>query len=65
MRARGMTAVLNTQEGEFVEPITTFKTISTTTTTTETPSTTPGEAGPCQEGWSHLGEGCYQVVTDR
>ena len=21
--------------------------------------------GPCKNGWTNIGEGCYQVVTDR
>merc|ERR1712037_357848 len=50
--------LMEDQEGEFVDPATT--TTTTTTTTTATP-----DQGPCKSGWSSIGEGCYQVVTDR
>ena len=39
-------------------------TVSNTTTTTTT-TTTTAESGPCSAGWSHIGEGCYQVVTSQ
>ena len=46
-----------------VFPSSTMSTSTTTTTTTTT--TAAAESGPCSEGWSHIGEGCYQVVTSQ
>ena len=57
-------------EGEFVDPSTTVSppsttTMTTTPTTTTTTTTTTTDNGPCQDGWHHIGEGCYQVITDQ
>jgi len=55
--------LMEDKEGEFVEPTTTT---TTTTTTTPVPTTvTTADPGPCKNGWTNIGEGCYQVVTDR
>ena len=57
-------------EGEFMDPRTTESNspltimLTTTTTTTSSTITTIGN-GVCQEGWRHIGEGCYQVITDK
>ena len=40
-------------------------TTTSSTTTTTTTTTAAAESGPCREGWSHIGEGCYQVVTSQ
>merc|ERR1719330_1314816 len=40
--------------GEFVDPRTTQPTTTTTT-----------DNGPCQDGWHHIGDGCYQVNTEQ
>jgi len=48
-----------------VEPTTTTTTTTSTTTTPAPITTTTPDPGPCKDGWSNIGEGCYQVVTDR
>ena len=53
------------ENGEIVKrtvPSTPASTTSSTTTTTVKPTT---ESGPCNLGWSNIGEGCYLVVTDQ
>ena len=62
--------IMEDAEGEFVDPLTTESTSSTTTmsitTTTTTATTTTTDNSPCQqEGWHHIEEGCYQVITDQ
>merc|ERR1712054_454659 len=57
-------------EGKFVDPSTMVSppsttTMTTTPTTTTTTTTTTTDNGPCQDGWHHIGEGCYQVITDQ
>ena len=59
-------------DGEFVDPRTTQAPTSTTslptthtTTTTTMTTTTTTDNGPCQDDWHHIGDGCYQVITDQ
>jgi len=58
--------------GEFVDPRTTQPPTTTTilpttptTTSTTTTTTTTTDNGPCQDGWHHIGDGCYQIITDQ
>ena len=58
------------EDGEIVKrrvPSTPASTTSSTTSTTTktTTMTTITESGPCNLGWSNIGDGCYLVVTDQ
>merc|ERR1712227_1181930 len=58
------------EDGEIVKrrvPSTPASTTSSTTSTTTktTTVTTITESGPCNLGWSNIGDGCYLVVTDQ
>eukprot|EP00090_Calanus_glacialis_P021433 TRINITY_DN3305_c0_g1_i2.p1 TRINITY_DN3305_c0_g1~~TRINITY_DN3305_c0_g1_i2.p1 ORF type:complete len:312 (-),score=89.85 TRINITY_DN3305_c0_g1_i2:79-1014(-) len=64
--------LMEDNDGEFVDPRTTQAPTSTTslptthtTTTTTMTTTTTTDNGPCQDDWHHIGDGCYQVITDQ
>ena len=58
------------EDGEIVKrtvpstPASTTSSTTSSTTTTKTVNPTT-ESGPCNLGWSNIGEGCYLVVTDQ
>ena len=59
--------LLEDDNGEFVDPRMETLSTTTTSTTTSTPTTTTStiDKGPCLDGWSHIGEGCYKIVPEQ